>query len=38
MMGVIEHVRPRFITIEEVAFFLMHRIIKQKGKSGRVQL
>ena len=38
VMRVIEHVQPRFITIEEVAFFLMHRIVKKKGSSGRVQL
>ena len=38
VMRVIEHVQPRFITIEEVAFFLMHRIVRKKGTSGRVQL
>ena len=38
VMRVIEHVQPRFITIEEVAFFLMYNIVRKKGRSDRVQL
>ena len=38
VMRVIEHVQPRFITIEEVAFFLMHNMVRKKDRSGRVQL